>query len=261
MRQADAVLTHSSEEAILLESHLPKTKIHIVRWPVAIHPHKRGFFNRNGIGFIGSGDHAPNSDGLAWLIREIMPLVWNKNPDIYLHIAGSNWKKHLFANCDSRVILHGHVGDLQTFFSRLRLTVAPLRFGAGVKGKVLESFAAGVPCVMSKIASEGISIEPGLSQLVERDAFAFANKVIEIYHNKKLYEESRRAGLGLIRCQNKLAAIVEELERSITERISDTSSIYQFDNPIYTNSLSSRDNKTSSFIATDSETNHVQRIG
>ena len=96
-----------------------------------------------------------------------MPLVRQTNPAITCLLVGADMPDPVRRLAGPGVEVVGRVGDLgEQVFDRVRLTVAPLRFGAGVKGKVLDSFAAGVPCVMSEVAAEGLVLSPVLRALV-----------------------------------------------------------------------------------------------
>jgi glycosyltransferase involved in cell wall biosynthesis len=92
----------------------------------------------------------------------------------------------------------GRVDDLQSVFGRVRLTVAPLRFGAGIKGKVLESFAAGVPCVMSPVAAEGLKLSATLERLVADGVEALARAMIELHSDENANRAAAAAGLAMI---------------------------------------------------------------
>jgi glycosyltransferase involved in cell wall biosynthesis len=129
---------------------------------------------------------------LHWFLRDIMPLVWAKQPMLTAKIAGHGWRKDRFAQLDPRVEIVGQVARLDKLFSSVRLTVAPLRFGAGVKGKVLESFAAALPCVMTEIAAEGLPLLGTLGDLVGRDAASIAELVLK-YHQ----DETANVACGL----------------------------------------------------------------
>jgi Glycosyl transferases group 1 len=93
-------------------------------------------------------------------MQEIMPRVWERDPTIICNIVGADWTTITPENVDRRIAFAGKVPDLATVFDQVRLTVAPLRFGAGIKGKVLESFAAELPCVMTSVAVEGLPLTP-----------------------------------------------------------------------------------------------------
>jgi glycosyltransferase involved in cell wall biosynthesis len=99
-----------------------------------------------------------------------MPLVWRDAPQIECLLVGSDMPDAMRDLARQGVVLVGAVADLGSVFDRVRLTVAPLRFGAGVKGKVLDSLASGVPCVMSPVAAEGLALPPALQDLVGQDA-------------------------------------------------------------------------------------------
>jgi hypothetical protein len=135
--------------------------------------------------FLGTFGHAPNPDAVQWLAADIMPRVWAQAPDLTCSIAGRGWQVDSLAGLDSRIDIVGPVADLDELFGRVRLTVAPLRFGAGIKGKVLDSFAAGLPCVMSEAAAEGLPLPGPLAALVGRDAADIAALILR-YHEDEM---------------------------------------------------------------------------
>jgi hypothetical protein len=149
------------------------------------------FAARAGLAFIGSVGHDPNLDAVVWLIEEIMPRVWRRDPSIICRIVGAGWPDMFRGHLDRRVQLVGAVPELATLFDQVRLTVAPLRFGAGIKGKVLDSLAAGVPCAMTEIAAEGLALTPPLRSLVGQTPDQLANLVW------RLLRFARNDGLGL----------------------------------------------------------------
>ena len=108
--------------------------------------------------FIGSYGHAPNLDAAWWLIQEVMPLVRAQDDGIECLLVGSNMPDTLKSAVAPGIRPIGRIEDLSGLFDRVRLTVAPLAFGAGVKGKVLDSLAAGVPCACTPIAAEGLDL-------------------------------------------------------------------------------------------------------
>src|SRR5262249_12332773 len=156
MRLVDVVITHSLAEAAYLRRAAPGVSVHVVPWAVPARPSGRGFAERSGIVFVGQQVHEPNQDAVRWLRDAILPRGWGRNPGSSCDVVGRGWPEEPFGDGDERLRLIGPVERLDEAFARVRLSVAPLRFGAGVKGKVLESFAAGLPCVMSPVAAEGI---------------------------------------------------------------------------------------------------------
>ena len=98
----------------------------------------------------------------------------------------------------------------------MRLTVAPLRYGAGVKGKVLDSFASGVPCVMTPVAAEGLELPPALRALVGADAAALAAHILRLHGDPDLHRRAVRAGRSLIRERHNEAAVTAAIQ-AVTE--------------------------------------------
>ena len=198
MRSVDAVITHSHAEADYLAREAPGIRVHVVGWPVEVGARNVQFAQRSGIAFIGSPGHDPNRDAVPWLIQEIMPRVWARDRAIMCEIIGADWPT-IFPNAlDHRIWLAGTVPDLTTVFDRVRLTVAPLRFGAGIKGKVLESFAAQVPCVMIPVAVEGLPVTPGVHQLVAETPDRIAELICLLHANAGANSEAAQAGLGML---------------------------------------------------------------
>jgi glycosyltransferase involved in cell wall biosynthesis len=198
MRTADAVITHSTAEAEYLSGEAPGARVHVVGWPIRIAPRNMAFGQRAGLAFIGSADHDPNRDAVLWLINEIMPRVWDRDPAMICEIIGADWSAILQQHLDHRIRLAGAVPELATVFDRVRLTVAPLRFGAGIKGKVLESFAAGVPCVMTPVAAEGLPLSPGLRRLVSNTRDQIADLVCHLHGSARRNTTLGRAGIKMV---------------------------------------------------------------
>jgi glycosyltransferase involved in cell wall biosynthesis len=225
MRIVDAVITHSTAEAAYLSALGPGARVHVVPWPIAVTPPGMSFRERSGLAFIGSVAHEPNPDAVLWLIEEIMPRVWERNASITCRIVGRGWSDLLTGKLDRRIRFVGHVPDLASVLDQVRLTVAPLRFGAGLKGKVLDSLAAGVPCAMSEIAAEGIPVGPGLTELVGRDATELAELICRLHGNKPFNTAMSAAGRAVIAAEFNMArvksALASALQRPSTVRTPD----------------------------------------
>ncbi len=194
---ADAVITHSAEEAALLRDAVPGASVHVVPWAVPVSPAGRRaapFRRPGGVAFIGHGAHAPNADAASWLVEEVMPLVWQADPAIGCVLVGSALPERVRTLAGPGVTVLGHVPDLRTVFDRVRLTVAPLRFGAGIKGKVLTSLAARTPCVMTPVAAEGLDLPPVLRDLVAQDAAGLASLIVRLHGDEARVRAAARAG-------------------------------------------------------------------
>jgi glycosyltransferase involved in cell wall biosynthesis len=110
--------------------------------------------------------------------------------------VGEGCPPGLLAGVPGRVRALGHLPDVGPWFEGLRLTVAPLRFGAGAKGKVASSLAAGVPCVATPIAAEGMGLSEAAGVLVAGDAAGFAAHVVAAHGDAARWERLSRGGLA-----------------------------------------------------------------
>jgi len=108
----------------------------------------------------------PNIDAVTYFLDEVWPLVRAVMPDVEFRVIGADLPESLSTRSDPGVKFIGYVEDLEEYFAGIRLTVAPLRYGAGAKGKIVSSLAYGVPCVASSIASEGMGLKDGVDVLV-----------------------------------------------------------------------------------------------
>jgi len=200
MRMADHVLTHSSREADYLMRATPDIRVHVVPWAVEPRGEVRPRMDRADIAFIGGADHAPNADAVLHLAQNILPALWDRAPGMRCLVVGENWPRHVFGGLDPRISGIGHQPDLAAALSGVRLTVAPLRFGAGIKGKVLESFSAGLPCVMSPMAAEGLDLDDTLAGAV-CGLDDFADGLLDVYHGAEAQGALARSGQALLRRQ------------------------------------------------------------
>jgi glycosyltransferase involved in cell wall biosynthesis len=199
MRQVDAVITHSGAEADWLRREAPGVRVHVVPWSVRPWP-LRHAAGRAGVLLVANFAHAPNLDGAVWLAGEVMPRVWAEQPDIFLSIAGADLPAAVRAKlADPRIRLLGHVPDLDPVYGAVRLAVAPLRFGAGLKGKVLEAWAAGLPCAMTPIAAEGLPLPGDLADTVADGTEGLARLIVALHADAGRAERLGRAGRALLR--------------------------------------------------------------
>jgi GT2 family glycosyltransferase len=145
---------------------------------------------RAGILFVGGFGHPPNLDGISWFIEAILPLVRRAHPDVVLHIVGSNTPESIKAMDGEAIRVHGFVSDetLEQIYLQVRLAVIPLRFGAGVKGKVVEAIQRGVPAVTTSIGAEGLPDAESVLAVADDEA-SFADEIIRV-----LDGESERLG-------------------------------------------------------------------
>lgn len=194
-RQADTVLVVSPFEQRLLESELPATKVRLVSNIHQAVGNRRGFRGRRGIFFLGGFEHPPNLDAAEWLVEEIVPLIRREMPDLQVHVVGSNPTAKVRALASDSVTIAGWVQDLAPYLDGCRLSIAPLRYGAGVKGKVNLSLAHGVPCVATSVAAEGMGLVSGRDVLIADSAADFAAAVVRLHRSPWLWRRLSRNGV------------------------------------------------------------------
>jgi len=177
------------------------------------------FEEREGLMFIGSFQHPPNEDAVCWFVEEIWPLIKARFPQIKFFIVGSSptSKVRALAQKDG-IFVTGYVPEVDPWFYRARVFVAPLRYGAGLKGKVGQALAFGLPSVLTSIAAEGLGIQNGEEALLADKPEEFAQAVIELYSNKDLWSKLSSKGKLLIAkkfsyqaVKNKLTLLLQEL--------------------------------------------------
>jgi glycosyltransferase involved in cell wall biosynthesis len=216
MRLVDVVVTHSSFEAALLAQVRPEICVHVVPWAVAPQRTSTPWAERQDVLFVGNFDHALNRDAMRWLTQEVMPLVWEQDPTIPCLIAGPNLPVRLGATVtDPRISLLGHVADLHTVYDQARLAVAPLRFGAGLKAKVLEAFSYGMACAMTTTAAEGFPLSAALMNAIGDDEKSLANLICDLHTDEGRNTITGKAGLAMIKTDFSSNAVNASLARAL----------------------------------------------
>jgi len=184
---ADCVIVHSAVEAELLAKLAPGVQVQVIPWTVEPREITPSETERPAIAFVGGYRHEPNIDAAKWAAAELMPRLRKEVPGIELLLVGSHMPVEVSALAEKDVVPLGYVPSLDAVFARVRLTIAPLRYGAGLKGKVLESFAAGIPCVMTTIAAEGLDLPKAMLPLVVDEPEEIAARVAKLCRDKAEY--------------------------------------------------------------------------
>jgi glycosyltransferase involved in cell wall biosynthesis len=201
MRVTDATLTVSDVERRLLAEEVPGARVEVlsnVHMP-SVQDNRPG--SRHDAIFVGSFDHPPNVDAAKWLAAEIWPLVRRQLPTAVLNIVGSNPPVEVRDLSRDGVVVHGWVADLEGMYAAAKVTVAPLRFGAGVKGKVGESLAYGVPVVGTAFAFEGMNLVDGEDVVVGYSADTIASGVVSVLADDDQWSRLSANGAAAIDAQ------------------------------------------------------------
>lgn len=189
MRDADTVIVVTPTEAELLAEYDIRhvAVIPNVHYPVmGVLP---GYAERQGICFIGSFHHLPNVDAAKWLVNEIMPLVWEKLPSVHVYLLGNVPTKQVIDLASEKVHVPGFLADVSPYFLSSRIFVAPLRFGAGMKGKIGQSLEFGLPVVTTDIGAEGMGLVDRKHYLRANTVEQFAAAILELYSDEHQWSE------------------------------------------------------------------------
>lgn len=197
--KSDITLVVSTFERGLLETVAPRAQIHILSTIHEPAPGPKPFAQRNGALFIGGFRHAPNVDAMLWYASEVLPILRERGANIRTTVIGSDVPDAILKFAADDFVIAGFVPDIEPLFNDARVAIAPLRFGAGVKGKVNLSMQFGVPVVATACAVEGMNLVAGKDVLVGDDAAAFANAIVQLYDDEHLWSQLRAGGLDNIR--------------------------------------------------------------
>ncbi|MFH1842566.1 MAG: glycosyltransferase [bacterium] len=154
--------------------------------------------DRRDMVFVGYFGHLPNQDAALWLGREIWPLVATQLPDVKLKIVGADPPEPVTDLASDQIEVLGFVPDLESLLDQVRVSVAPLRYGAGLKGKVSQALAAGLPVVTTAIGAEGIPVIDGVNIQIGETAQELAAKLVRLYTDTELWSRQAHAGQAVV---------------------------------------------------------------
>jgi glycosyltransferase involved in cell wall biosynthesis len=214
---ADATLVVSEYEREVLEKEDPNLAVYVVPNVHGEEHVGRSFEQRKGVLFVGSFPHPPNRDAVRWLVQDILPLVAQADPDIPAFIVGSEPTAEILALGSENVRIMGWVPDLENLYEHARLAVAPLRYGAGVKGKVGEAMAHGLPVVSTRLGAEGMGLVHEHDVLVADSEQGFAAEILRGYHDADLWTRLSATARRTIERDSSPSAIRSSLRTILCE--------------------------------------------
>lgn len=200
-KKADKVITISDEDKEALKKFYPQEDKMITISNV--HHYKdieqKYLEKRSGLFFVGGFSHKPNEDAVKYLYHDIMPLVWKKNEDIHVTIVGSYPTKEMLALNSDRFSVLGYVEDISVYFNTSRVFIAPLRYGAGVKGKVGQSLEFGLPVITTEVGAEGFDFGKQASTLIDNTAQGMADKILDLNQDDELWMRASNASKEILK--------------------------------------------------------------
>jgi glycosyltransferase involved in cell wall biosynthesis len=187
-RASDLIWCNSSEDKRVMESGVPGKRIEVVPTIHELHSEGKTFEDRRDLLFIGNLAHRPNSDAVHFFMGEIYPLLQRSLPEVQLFIVGDNATAEILAYASDHVTVTGYLPDIEPLLQGCRVFIAPLRFGAGVKGKIGEAMSYALPVVTTSIGAEGFGLENGVNALIADTPESFAAGVKRLYSEKQLWQ-------------------------------------------------------------------------
>ncbi len=217
IRDSDITLVVSPAEQVLLAQELPEARVEVLSNVHPVPGRRRGFEERHDLMFVGGFQHPPNVDAVLWFVEQVLPRVRKALPEVRAHIIGSKMPPAISGLEVPGLEVHGYVEDLEPYLDGCRIALAPLRYGAGVKGKVNMSMSYGQPVVATTVAAEGMHLVPGSDILVADSPDLFAAQIVRLYRNPELWLQLSDAGIANVRRHFSFQAARDALDR-ILER-------------------------------------------
>ncbi|MEE8330335.1 MAG: glycosyltransferase [Acidimicrobiia bacterium] len=214
----EAKIFISPNDATRADESCPKT---VVPLPIAARAHDRAFHaDPFRMLWLGGFDWPPNSVGVRWLIEEVWPLVGDRLPQAELHIVGSNPPSDL-GSADGRITFHGYQDDVAGWRDRADVLLAPLLTGSGVRVKIVEALAAGLPVVSTSKGCEGLAVTNGLDIVVADEPEAFADAVVGLANDPAARFRLSAGGVAYVAAQHsptQVAAVKAEVMDKVLAR-------------------------------------------
>jgi glycosyltransferase involved in cell wall biosynthesis len=196
-RSADFTIVVSDREQQILREQDPPVASWVVPFALDTRPGP-GPDARRDLVYLGAFSFDPNVDAMRFFVEQVFPRIERRIPGIALQIAGSDPTTDVMTLASRSVAVTGRVTALDQCFDARRIFVAPLRYGAGLKGKVLLSMAHGLPVVASSIAAEGIPAEPGQDILIADEPAEWEGQIVRLYEDTSLWMKLSAGGRTLI---------------------------------------------------------------
>ena len=212
---SDQVWCASPADKKAVSKRVPEERIAVIPTIHALKTRGKSWSEREGLLFIGHLSHRPNSDAIHYFMQEIFPLIRKSCPSLIFNIIGSNPSAEIKAYHSEQVRVMGYVPDIDPFFHSAHVFIAPLRFGAGVNGKIGEALSYGLPVVTTSIGAEGLGLVHGRDAMIADNPLEFAEHVLEVYRNNELWQRLSDCGYQHIENYFTPKVIGERIETSL----------------------------------------------
>jgi glycosyltransferase involved in cell wall biosynthesis len=213
--QCDVTFVVSQHERALLAAEAPDASVQLLSNIHEIHGCQRPHELRKDFVFIGGFGHPPNADAVRWIATAILPALRAQLPEARVHVLGDipdavRRELHM-----PGLELHGRVPDLAPWLTSAMASLAPLRFGAGVKGKINMAMSYGLPVIATPLAVEGMHLEQGRNVLLADTAEDFARAARDLQHDGELWRRLSAASIDNVKQHFSSRLAYETLERAL----------------------------------------------
>lgn len=188
---ADRVLAVSETEKQAILQAFPMTKVEVVPNVHSVNVSPEPWSARQGLVFIGGFQHEPNIDAMVWFVRDVFPRIEARIPGVQFTILGSKPTETVKSLASRNVNVVGWVPDPTSYFAASRVFVAPLRYGAGMKGKIGQAMSLGLPVVTTQIGAEGMHLTDGVNAKIADGPDAFSAAVVDLYTDEVAWTRIR----------------------------------------------------------------------
>lgn len=221
-RKADVVIAISdADKKIILQEdkHLDVDVVPLIH-PVLEFDESRTAISRTLL-FIGNFEHTANVDAIMYFCRDVLPIIRRTVPDARLTIVGNAPPRAVQSLAGNGVDVVGYVADIKPCYAASSISIAPLTWGGGLKGKISEALALGLPVVSTSVGIEGFGLVPEQDVLVGDTAEKFAEAVVRLFGDSALYETIRKGGWQFVKrlhSEESATRHLEELFRRLEHR-------------------------------------------
>ncbi|APF18254.1 Glycosyltransferase, GT2 family [Caldithrix abyssi DSM 13497] len=215
-RKADRLWVVTEEDRKHIEKYVGNMPIDIVpniHEPVVV---EKAFDQTRDLLFVGNFSHPPNIDAVTYFASKIFPEIKKTLNDVKFYVVGNNPPPEIKALQSEDVIVTGYVADLDPYLIKARISVSPLRYGAGMKGKIGQALSYGLPVITTSIGAEGMNLVHGEHVLIADDPEKFAEETIRLYRDRGLWKKLSRSGKQYVEQKWGPASVENKLRKIIT---------------------------------------------
>ena len=219
-KRTDRTLVVSPAEKEILENHCPQLNVHVIPNIHQISPSGKPFYQRKDILFLGGFNHPPNADAVNYFVDEIFPVVREKIAGVKLYVVGNSPPSSIRDLAGDDIFVTGYVPDVSNYLNSAKVSIAPLRYGAGVKGKVTLSMSYGLPVVATSVGVEGTELINGVSALIADRPQEFADAIERLYLDENMWKTLSENSRCLVAKHFSFEAVSKNVEKLLNESCS-----------------------------------------